>query len=115
MGQTKTMVTKERRAVERFTVRCPVDVFVGEDSIRGQLLNLSATGALVALPCMVDLGTEIRLSVELPDEVHRLELFAMVIRKAGVSPVRLGLTFILPPADVVARIRTLIYDSNHDS
>lgn len=108
------MVGKERRAVERFDVRCPVDVVVDDATIRGQLLNLSATGALIALTGKVSLGAEIHISVELPEGAPRLELYAMVIRKAGTSPLRLGLTFILPPPEIVARIRSLIYEINSE-
>ncbi len=111
MAKSNHTKPRERRTVERFAFRCPVDISTDDIQLRGQLLNLSATGALIALPAEISLGSEVKLRIELPGDGPPLELFAMVIRKTSNHPLRLGVTFILPPPEVVARIRGLIYET----
>ncbi|HHN74538.1 MAG TPA: PilZ domain-containing protein, partial [Acidobacteria bacterium] len=113
MGKVESSMHPNRRAGERGSLKCPVEVRVGDNPpLRGHTQNVSATGSLLVLPCEIPLGIEFRLSLELPDDLPPLELWAMAIRHAAGSdalsrPVRLGVTFILPPIDAVRRIRSL--------
>lgn len=117
MSQTDPYGGAERRAGERGAYRCPAEVMLDEsDRLRGHTLDLSATGALLVLPRKIELGREYRLRLILDDGKPPLEIWAMGIRSAEPSgsssrPVRIGMTFILPPMDAVLRIRNLLYQS----
>ena len=117
MSRTHSYGGAERRAGERGAYRCPVEVMFDENEcLRGQTLDLSPTGALLVLPRQIELGKEYRLRLILDDGKPPLEVWAMGIRNADDStsssrPVRVGVTFILPPMDAVLRIRSLLYQS----
>ena len=113
MAEIRT-VPIERRAGERIPLRCPVEVEgPSGQPLRGQTINLSVSGTLVSLPAEIPLGMLLRVRLELPDGQPPLELEALATRQertpGGSPPVRIGLHFMVPPADAVQRIRTLIY------
>lgn len=106
--------TSERRLAERMTLRCPVTIEVpGFGLLRGQCVDISAHGMLVKLPRDVLLGVEMKLEAELPDGKPALELRVIAVHQErglnGAPPVRIGLYFMLPPREALARIRCLIY------
>jgi hypothetical protein len=109
-----TGVLINRRSSERMPLRCPVEVLnQRHGNIRGMLINLSSGGAMMALPCELTLGVELQIVLHLPDGLPALELTAISLRAEkgpnGAPPVKLGVNFILPPAEAVQRIRSLIY------
>jgi len=113
MAEMRT-VPIERRKGERIPLRCPVEVEVtGGSVLRGQAINLSVSGTLVSLPAEIPLGMLLRLRMHLPDGQPPLELEALATRQergpGGSPPVRIGFHFMVPPADAVQRIRSLIY------
>lgn len=111
-----TPVLVNRRGEERVALRCPLDLLgTRHGKLRGQLVNISAGGALLALPCDVPLGVELAVRIDLPDGQPPLEARVIALRQergpTGAPPVKVGVSFILPSAEVVTRIRTLIYGS----
>ncbi len=105
----------ERRKHERIPVRFPVEAWAADAGpCRGLCLNLSAAGALLALPSMIPLGQEFRLVLELPDGADPVELRALPVRIDGrpgaTPPFRIGVHFILAGGNDVLRIRSLIYE-----
>ena len=104
----------DRRGEERIPLRCPIQVLVsGAPPLRGQTVNLSASGILALLPCELPLGVELVVRLMLPDGRPPLELPAMGVRQdrgpSGRPPVSVGLHLMLVPREALARIRTLIY------
>ncbi|RMG44973.1 MAG: PilZ domain-containing protein [Acidobacteria bacterium] len=99
----------ERRSHPRIALRCPVEISFDGTRVRGHLVNISASGMLVALPHAGALGREVRARIELPDGGPPLDLTAMGIRTEPGKPARVGFHFILPPPEAVARIQRLIY------
>jgi len=113
MAEIRT-VPIERRKGERIPLRCPVEVeAAGGNVLRGQTINLSVSGTLVSLPAEIPLGMLLRVRLHLPDGQPPLELEALATRQerspSGSPPVRIGFHFMVPPAEAVQRIRTLIY------
>lgn len=101
---------RERRAHPRVALRRPVQILFEDGApLRGQLVNLSASGMLVALPRTIPLGREVEVRIDLRDGGEPLLLRAMGIRQENGRPPRVGFHFILPPADAIARIQRLIY------
>jgi len=88
MAEIRT-VPIERRKGERIPLRCPVEV----EAAGGNVLR--------------------RVRLHLPDGRPPLELEALATRQerspGGSPPVRIGFHFMVPPAEAVQRIRTLIY------
>lgn len=81
--------------------------------MRGQGVDISAHGMLVKLPRDVLLGVEMKLEAELPDGKPPLDLRVIAVHQErgpnGSPPVRIGLYFMLPSREALARIRALIY------
>ncbi|MBP7148095.1 MAG: PilZ domain-containing protein [Acidobacteria bacterium] len=109
-----TIPVNDRRGEERIPLRCPVQVLMaGLPALRGQTVNLSASGILALMPCEVPLGVELVVRLALPDGRPPLELRAMGVRQdrgpSGRPPVCVGLHLMLVPREALARIRGLIY------
>lgn len=109
-----TGVLVNRRGAERIPLRCPVEA-IGQKhgTVRGMLLNLSSTGAMVAMPCDLPLGVDLQIVFYLPDGLPPLALSCLGLRADrgpnSAPPVRIGLNFIMPAPDAVQRVRALIY------
>lgn len=103
----------DRRQAGRITLACPALIeFPGLGRIQGRLVNLSTLGALVALPHELPLGSELTLTLALPDDPDPLVLRGMVVRHVRLDPAgnpAIGLSFLALTTLARRRIEGLVF------
>ena len=109
------LLTEHERSVQaRIPLRCRVTAtWTGRPPIEGETLDVSASGALLALPASLPLGVELHLLVDLPDAEGAMELVALTVRAeppgTDGAAHRLGVHFISASESAIRRIGRLIY------
>lgn len=80
LSTVQKLTQPENRSEHRVALRTPVHCSWNEHRVQGQCLNLSATGMLVALDTVPEVGAGARLEFTLPGDSKPVELTVRVAR-----------------------------------
>jgi hypothetical protein len=64
LGDRPGLTAKERRKFERFEIGSSVKVYLGEQVVEGEIVNISPIGAMIKAPCAVEFDDKVTIEHE---------------------------------------------------
>jgi hypothetical protein len=89
----ETPMIEERRVCERYNLSTKAHLLLNDEIIEGEVRNISVSGAFVAIARLLEMNTEVELSIDNPLTHHLNFLKAKVARVADNG---VGLHFASP-------------------
>lgn len=102
LNASRGMMLAEHRRFQRAPVNFTLLCHWSNKSLKGQAVDLSASGMLFTLPETPNLGDEMRVEFKLPDEDKPIHLTGMITRLMAGDQV--GIHFVKPEWEIQKRI-----------